>query len=96
MISGEAHPQIGDVQAFTTSGRGMNCEEIADLALRKIIHIADTAPPELRDQAHQFKERIRPVLIRYLHQAIKSDRTTLHNQLRAAGFPDVADIVLRI
>jgi len=85
-----------DVKAFTTSGRGLNVEELADMALRKLIHIADTAPPELREQANRFKESIRVVLIRYLHQAIKSDRTTLYNDLRGAGFPEVADIILKI
>ena len=87
---------VGDVQAYATSGRGLTVEELADMALRKLIHVADTAPPELREQAHQFKENIRRVLISYMHQAIKSDRTTLYNNLRGAGFPEVADIVLQL
>lgn len=90
------HPIVGDVKTFTTSGRGLNVEELADMALRKLIHIADTAPPELREQAHQFKERIRDVLIRYMRQAITSDRTTLYNDLKRAGFPEVAEIVIKI
>jgi len=95
-ISASGAAGIGEVKAFTTSGRGLNVEEIADLALRKLIHIGDTAPPVLREQAHQFRERIRHVLIHYLHQAIKSDRTTLYNELRGAGYPEVADIILKI
>lgn len=88
--------EVGIVQAHTTSGRGLNIEEIADMAMRKLIHIADTAPPDMREQAQQFKENIRRLLIVYMHQAIRSDRTTLYNQLRAAGFPEVADIILKI
>jgi hypothetical protein len=95
-IDVSAGSDVGEVRAFGTHGRGLNVEEIAELALRKLIHIGDTAPPVLREQAHQFRERIRYVLIHYLHQAIKSDRTTLYNELRGAGFPEVADIVLKI
>ncbi len=95
-ISAAGASGVGEVQAFGTKGRGLNVEEIADLALRKLIHIGDTAPPVLREQAHQFRERIRHVLVHYLHQAIRSDRTTLYNELRGAGFPEVADIVLKI
>ncbi len=95
-ISATGASGIGEVKAFGTKGRGLNVEEIAELALRKMLHIADTAHPDLREQAHQFRDRIRYVLIHYLHQAIKSDRTTLYNELRGAGFPEVAEIVLRI
>ncbi len=95
-ISAAGASGIGEVQAFGTKGRGLNVEEIADLALRKLLYVADTAHPDLREQANQFRERIRYVLVHYLHQAIKSDRTTLYNELRGAGFPEVADIILKI
>ncbi len=87
---------IGDIKVFTTSGRGLNVEELSDLALRKLLTIADTAPPELREQAHQFKARMRDLLISHGHHCIRSDRTTLHNQLRGAGQREAADLVLKI
>lgn len=96
MLGAQGTAQVGEVQAFGTHGRGLNVEELADLALRKIIHIADTAHPEIREQANQFKENLRPVLMRYMHQAIRSDRTTLYNNLRGAGFPEAADVILKI
>lgn len=96
MLSVNGNAQPGDVRAYTTSGRGLNVEELADMAMRKMIHIADTAPPDLREQANQFKAQIRLLLIAYMHQAIKCDRTTLYNNLRGAGFPEVADIILKI
>lgn len=96
MISVEGTGEVGDVKAYATSGRGLNVEELADMAMRKIIHVADTTPPAIRDQVNQFKLQIREVMIGYMHQAIKSDRTTLYNNLRGAGFPEVADIVLKI
>ncbi len=88
--------EVGQVNAYTTSGRGLNVEELADMALRKLIHIADTAPPDMREQANRFKENIRSVLIRYLHQAIVSDRTTLYNKLRGVGMKEAADVILKI
>lgn len=96
MLSVDGNPEVGEVRTYATSGRGLNVEELADMALRKLIHIADTAPPDMREQAHQFKENIRVVLVKYLHQAIVSDRTTLSNKLRGAGQREAADIVLRI
>lgn len=96
MLSTNGFAVPGDVKAYTTSGRGLNVEELADMAMRKLVHVADTAPPDLREQANQFKAQIRLLLIAYMHQAIKSDRTTLYNQLRGAGFSEVADIVLKI
>jgi len=87
---------LGAVKAYTTSGRGLNVEELADLAMRRILTVADTAPPVIKEQAQQFKENIRVLLINYMHQAIRSDRTTLYNNLRGAGFKEVADIILKI
>ncbi len=93
-VEGGGHP--GDVRAYTTSGRGLNVEELADMAMRKVIHVADTAAPALQEQARMFKESIRALLIAYMHQAIKSDRTTLYNQLRDAGNAEIAELILRI
>jgi len=96
MLSVDTGAQIGDVRAYTTSGRGLNVEELADMAMRKLIHVADTAAPALREQAEQFKMQVRLLLIAYMHQAIKSDRTTLYNKLRDAGNAEIAEIILHI
>ena len=94
MLSVQGGSQIGDVKAYTTSGRGLNVEELADMAMRKLIHVADTSP--LADQARMFRENIRILLIQYMNQAIRSDRTTLYNQLKNAGHPEVAELILKI
>jgi len=96
MISVEGTAEVGEVKAYGTHYRGLNVEELAAMALPKILHVADTAAPALKEQAHMFKEQLREILIKYMHQAIKSDRTTLYNNLKGAGYPEVADIVLRI
>ncbi len=93
-VSGDA--LIGQVKAYTTSGRGLTPEELVEMALPKILHVAETTCPALREQAEMFRERLRVLLITYMRQAIKSDRTTLMNQFKAAGFPQVADIITQL
>lgn len=95
MIGADGETLAGNVRVHTTSGRGLNVDELSEMALAKLIHVADTAAPALQEQARLFRSQIKVVLMRYMHQAIKSDRTTLYNQLKPAH-PDVADIILRI
>lgn len=84
---------MGSVLVETTSGRGFPPEIWADRLLNKIIHVADTAPPAIRDQAIAFRESIRPAIVRYMKEAISSDRTTLFCKLTEAGHPEVAKII---
>ncbi len=95
MIGADGESLAGNVKVFTTSGRGLNVDELSELALNKLIHVTDTAAPALKEQARIFREQMKIVLMRYMHQAINSDRTTLYNQLKP-GHPDVAEIILRI
>lgn len=87
---------LGPVIVETTSGRGFTPEEWTDRLLNKIIHIADTAPPAIKDQAIAFREAMRPAIVYYMKQAINSDRTTLSAKLREAGHNDVADLIGRL
>ncbi len=87
---------LGPVMVETTSGRGFTPEEWTDRLLNKLIHIADTAPPAIRDQAIAFREAMRPAIVHYMKQAINSDRTTLSAKLREAGHNDVADLIGRL
>lgn len=96
MIGVTGAGEIGEVEVKTTSGRGLTVNELSDMALRKLIHIADTTPPAIRDQANAFKQSIREVLVQYMNQAIRSDRTTLHNQFKNLGFDEVADLIIKL
>jgi hypothetical protein len=87
---------LGPVMVETTSGRGFTPEEWTERLLNKLIHIADTAPPAIRDQAVAFREAMRPAIVHYMKQAINSDRTTLSAKLREAGHNDVADLIGRL
>lgn len=84
------------VQVHTTSGRGFNPEELAARCADKLIHVADTAPPAIREQAIAFKDHIERVVAIYMHEAIASDRTTVYNVLKNAGHNDLAELIRRI
>ena len=84
------------VQVHTTSGRGANPEELAKRCADKLVSVADTAPPAIREQAIAFKEHIEMVVAIYMREAIASDRTTLYNTIKAAGHSDLAELIRRI
>jgi len=90
---------FGSVGSFiikTTHERGFTVEEIAEDLLNKLIFISGEAHPAIRDQALAFKDRIRPAIIHYMNQAVKSDRTTLAAQLSKQGHHDMAEIIRKL
>lgn len=91
MINGGA--LLGEIKAMTVSGRGFTPEELAEVALEKIVYIGEGSHPVIRDQAEAFRQQIRAVLIRYMHQAVASHNTTLANRLREAGHPELIKLL---
>jgi len=79
-----AQAETGILQVQTTSNRGFTPEELANGALDRILFIGDTTHPVIKEQAVAFREQIRGVLVHYMHQAIKSDRTTLANTFKTS------------
>jgi hypothetical protein len=86
----------GEVKVIATKGRGHTPEEIAEFALAKILYVSKDANPLIREQAEAFKGYIREVLVKYLKQAVQSDRTTLANKLRDAGHSDLIKTILEL
>ena len=80
----------------TTQERGFTVEEIAEDLLNKLLFISSEAHPAIRDQAMAYKDRIRPAIIHYMKQAVRSDRTTLAAQLGKQGHNDMAEIIRRL
>ena len=80
----------------TTHERGFTVEEIAEDLLNKLLFISSEAHPAIREQAMAFKDRIRPAIIHYMKQAVRSDRTTLAAQLGKQGHYDMAEIIRRL
>jgi hypothetical protein len=83
----------GDVQIMSTQNRGFTPEEIAERAMNKIMYIGQDAPPAIKEQAEAFHEHIKSVVLFYLKEAVKSDRTTVANRLRDAGHPELIKLL---
>ena len=94
--SEEARVTVSDVKVFTTTDRGHNPEEYAEMALAKIIHVSDTATPEVKAQARAFKDKLRIVLIHYLTEAAKADRRTVVAALQKIGHGDLAKHIIAL
>jgi HD-like signal output (HDOD) protein len=77
----------------TTSGRGFTPEELAAQAADRIVSVADSTHPAIRDQAMAYKAVIERLLVEYMKQAVRSDRTTVYNALHDAGQPELAKLI---
>jgi len=96
MISVSTTMDVGSVFVETTENRGFTPEEIAERCLNRVVSVADTAMPEVQAQAQAFKNQIRSVLVFYMKEAIKSDRSTVYNALCDAGQKDLAELIRRL
>ncbi len=92
MMSDAVTPVIGNVMVLTADNGGHSVDEITELLLRRIISVADTAPPAIKAQAVQFQDSLRVVIRHYLAEAVRSDRATLAGKLRREA-PEIADLI---
>lgn len=88
-----AQAETGILQVQTTNNRGFTPEELASNALDKILYVGETTHPVIKEQAIAFREQIRHILVHYMHQAIKSDRTTLANTFKTSGHPELVKLL---
>ena len=58
--------------------------------------MSDKATPEIREQARAFKEHLEKVIAFYMKEAIKSDRTTVYNAIKDAGYEKLAEHIRRL
>lgn len=81
------------VDIATTSNGGHPPEFWAKLAAERIVHVADSAHPAIREQAVAFRENVERVILLYMERAIKSDRTNVCNMVSEAGQPKLAELL---
>lgn len=89
MLGESSGASLGTATVMMTSGRGLNPEELADMALAKLLSVGPDVGPEIRAQI----ERVRVLLRAYMTQAQKSEHTTLYNILLEAGETSAAELV---
>lgn len=68
----------------------------AGRATEKIVSVADTAPPAIREQAVAFKGRVEAVILHYIKEAIKDNNSVISKTLADAGHPQLADLIRRV
>ena len=96
MFQANGQGDVGQVQVFTSNEGGHSPEQIADMAMNKIMVVSETAPSPIRDQADAYRNSIRDIIIYYLKQMAKSERTTIWALLKKQGHVDMAEIIRRL
>lgn len=84
---------LGSFKIASTSGRGFNPEELAEMALDRIVYVGENSHPVIREQAEAFRNQIHGVLLSALRQAVRSHNTTIANRLRDAGHPELVKLL---
>jgi hypothetical protein len=96
MFNANGSGDLGKVNIYTSQNKGHSPEDIADMALNKIMIVSKDAPPVIRDQAIAHRERLREILIYYMNKMAQSERTTLWALLQKQGHGDMAEIIRRL
>jgi len=79
-------------------GRGATPEELAERAAAKVINLADVTgqPDSVRDQARGFQKRLQGLMVSLARQAAHNDRATVYNAIKDAGYPELAQHIMRL
>ena len=88
--------QAGTVNIMTSDKGGLTNEQIADLAVDKIVSISDDAPAHIRQQANQFREHLKKVMYHYLLLARSEERGTIIQALLSGGQKETAELIRRL
>tara|TARA_R110000751_G_scaffold307771_1_gene431220 strand:- start:153 stop:443 length:291 start_codon:yes stop_codon:yes gene_type:complete len=96
MLSLESDVSVGNLGVTTTENRGHTTEEVAEMAVNKIVSVSDNAPAPIRDQAHAFRNACKQIITYYMQEAVKNHMCTLCNQLEQQGHKDLANIIRRL
>ena len=84
------------VDVETSSNGGHPPEFWARRAAERIVHVADTAHPAIREQALAYKAAIEVVVLEHINRAIKCDRSTVSYLVSEAGHPQLAEHLRRL
>jgi|TARA_R110002167_G_scaffold59462_11_gene168431 hypothetical protein len=88
--------EVGDALVFTSNNKGHSPEQMAEMALNKIMSVSDSAPPVIREQAYAHRQRLKEVLVFYMNRMCQSERTTMWALLTQQGHSDMAEIIRRL
>lgn len=84
------------VEVETSNNGGHAPEFWARRAADRIVQVADSAHPAIREQAQAYKAAIELVVLEHINRAIKCDRSTVSYLVSEAGHPQLAEHLRRI
>jgi hypothetical protein len=87
---------VGNAMVVTSNNGGHPPEFWAHRATEHIVSVSETAEPAIREQALAFRSRVEAVILHYMREAIKSDRTTLEHRLTGVGEAELASVIRRL
>ena len=96
MFSLKTDVTVGSLGVTTTENKGHSVDEIAEMAVNKIVSISDNADPMIKAQAHAFRDRTKMVIAYYIQEGIKNHICTVCNELEKQGHKDLANIIRRL
>jgi hypothetical protein len=91
-----AQAQVFKVDVETSDNGGHPPEFWAKRAADRIVQVADTTHPAIRDQALAYKAAIEVVVLEHINRAIKCDRSTVSYLVAEAGHPQLAEHLRRL
>lgn len=84
------------VEVETSNNGGHSPEFWARRAADRIVQVADTAHPAIREQAQAYKAAIEVVVLEHIKRAIRCDRSTVSYLVSEAGHPQLAEHLRRL
>tara|TARA_R110001632_G_scaffold8984_1_gene35149 strand:+ start:1215 stop:1505 length:291 start_codon:yes stop_codon:yes gene_type:complete len=96
MFSLKTDVTVGSLGVTTTENKGHSVDEIAEMAVNKIVSISDNADPMIKAQAHAFRDRTKMVVAYYIQEGVKNHICTVCNELEKQGHKDLANIIRRL
>jgi hypothetical protein len=91
-----AQAQVFKVDVETSDNGGHAPEFWAKRAADRIVQVADSAHPAIREQAQAYKAAIELVVLEHINRAIKCDRSTVSYLVSEAGHPQLAEHLRRL
>ncbi len=96
MLGNNGTSEVGSVIVHTVDYRGHTPEELAELALAKIINVGEKSHPVIIAQALAFKDNIREILVHYMRLAQQSQHGTIYGTLVKQGHEDLAKVIKQV
>ncbi len=96
MFDANSSSDLGDDMVYTSNDSGHSPEQIADMALNRIMSVSEKAPAVIRDQAMAHRDMLKEILIYYMKSMAQSERTTIWALMKKQGHHDIAEIIRRL